>query len=980
MRTGAGRYFGTEEPDALVVLLLQAVAVRLPDSRPRAIANGLLAEAAEALVGGDRPDAGADLSVYAWLCARTALGVPADASDHRLAALLTRVGDGRAGQGLLGPAARCLAVALALRSPGVATPRELDGAVERLSAQTLAGTQATTRGVRTARQLALDRTRRSAVGLGMASRLAWLTARAGRVLDAEPLIDAARDLVEAVAGAGAAPAGDDDRQLPLSAHLAQFAVAAEEAGAAEHAAAARRVLDGERLVVDSHLVRASPASGGKLEFSPWIPLAFVSQLQGTGSIERVLDPTAGSLPTYRFAQIQPSAHGLAYGIDDGTRTQWRTFDFADLDLLLDRALATCERMPDANQSPRVHAHRIIALEALRAACDPGRTRTSVEALAERSLAYVLAEQRDDGGWPYSYQDKPSHVYSPAGLTTTTFPDHQYTIDAAVPGIALALSYERTGRPECLEAALGALRFFEEVIGRVEWQGKRLWRLYPDDDKTVGQGTAVNYELWNAYFFAALARAAPDHEAAPRLRTYVDDAIAYAAGHMTSDGDIAYGDYVGELRTAYSAWDAYLLAEIGRTTGSPRPRELAGLLVRRLDDLLLGSGVMPNVADYAEELDGVRRWVVHRHGIGPYPVRGDYQLYHVIAAGTAGAAPEGALASLGFVLTALYEPGYGGLGTGYYRGTGEFDERAGGVSARDWLLHSLALLDGMTQIGYRPDRTNGRTAPERLLRLLEATYEDVVDREPSTDDPGAADVDAWLARGAVTLYRATGEERWRSRALGHVSPSPPVAYEAAHLLLDLHELDGDPARRSRALAMLPELDRRDALGAGLELAVRLGCDDVPERLGRVLERQSAEGLWVDGHAETLLAVLRATRDGRGGRGAKAAIRAAADGAWSTRFTPGGRGGGDAETMPPDDVLLHVLAFRSCARRLGTRRHWEHAHRALRFLLHYQRLPFGVIGATRDARASAPVQARTFSRLATLYRLEPDFLDKPPLAAG
>jgi hypothetical protein len=433
---------------------------------------------------------------------------------------------------------------------------------------------------------------------------------------------------------------------------------------------------------------------------------------------------------------------------------------------------------------------------------------------------------------------PSVVFTPGRQRSSTFRNLQYTIDAAVPGAALARAYARTGVTQYRDAALRALGFFEDEIGRVAHGGREVWRLFPQDDKTARMGTAVNYELWNAFFFAELASIVDDPVLEQRLIGYVENAVAYAGSHLGASGDIAYGDYVGENRTAYASWDAYLLAEIAAATEDGRARELAERIVTRLADVMLPSGLLPNVVEYEERIGPFRRWLVHRHGIGPYPVRTYYQLYYVVAAALAGTCEDAALRALGFVLLHLHDWTFMASAAGY-AGDGTLDVRGGhGVTSADWFALAIAFLPQISRFDYAPSRAPVRRSSERMLDAMGAIVGERT-REPERLGEGIdfyeqevaheyADAYSYFGRGFAALFRAGCGSEWleaakecgswllRNRSGDHDRslarhhswglPWPYRAFQAAvavpahqpytvtttsaaHLLLDLHELTG-----------------------------------------------------------------------------------------------------------------------------------------------------------------------------------------------
>jgi hypothetical protein len=428
---------------------------------------------------------------------------------------------------------------------------------------------------------------------------------------------------------------------------------------------------------------------------------------------------------------------------------------------------------------------VIALLELLERTEDAATSARIERIIEASLEEIVARQDDSGGWQYARANVPSMIYASGGVEQTEFPDRQYTIDTAVPGLALLLAHRRRPDPRYVLAARRALDFFEGHVGRLAWDGLTIWHLYPGDDKTRLQGSAVNYELWIGAFMAALLASAPNADVAARVSGYIDDAIAYTATHLLEDGDLRYGDYVRELRTPYASWGGYLLAVIDNLADRPQARAMARRIVGRLAELQLPSGALPNVVDYREEVEGMDRWLVHRHGVGPYPLRAYYQLYFVAATAATGVALEAGARALGFVLVEMLRPTFGDMSTGYLA-DGRFDVRTDSLArvGRDWLLIALAGLPVVTGLDYRPRLRSARPAPARLRELIDRTGRRAHRLAEANGWP--PDAGAEIARGRAAVLELAGAEALLERlGRGPVDsaatvPSPPVASPGGEL--------------------------------------------------------------------------------------------------------------------------------------------------------------------------------------------------------
>ncbi|MHB8656844.1 MAG: hypothetical protein ACYC91_02665 [Solirubrobacteraceae bacterium] len=682
-RSPDGAYFPSREPSGLAQLFLARLSARITSS----VATAVLAREHERslarLVSLETIDSSYNLCLVAALVARGGI------AERKRTELVRRGAE----PGALGSVAamcwRLLAVALA--SGEDSARDEIRELCERLSRW--AARQVDRLG---AGDLDPKVAARVAISTGWTAQLTSEDSLASTALELSGLLGAVRRETTAV-------------PMPSSL-LAQMLLAATFAKDSHLCAL---LLDdlGARIDAERHLLRQELGSD-KYDFSPWIPLALEPFLVSTLAAEDVLDPRVSPLPSFAITGVRGDQN-LVIGITDKERAFERTIRPEDFNLLLDRILQT---FAHKDTSPRQHGHMVIALDELVDSVEPAPvTSRVIDSLLDRGLTVIESQQQANGGWNYSHRGVPSTVYSAGKRTTTEFPDYQYTIDAAVPGVALIKAYMRSGDSKYLDIAHRALAFLEHCVGRVSGGAGQVWRLYPEDAKTERMGTAVNYELWVGYFFAWLLQVETDKAIRSRLEGYLDDIVGYAAIHLEPNGDIAYGDYVDEKRTAYASWDAFLLYEIGQCAGIGLAGEMADRIVARLAELILPCGIVPNVSDYFETVGGFRRWLVHRHGIGPYPVRTYYQLYFAVAGSKSEGSRGQAARALAYTLTDLYEPTTGGLNPGYM-GRGELDPRAG-VSARDWAILSLAALPRMTGMRYRADHTAVDSPRVRIDRML-----------------------------------------------------------------------------------------------------------------------------------------------------------------------------------------------------------------------------------------------------------------------
>jgi hypothetical protein len=795
----------------------------------RAVAARRLDQLAACSLTSEPPTLALNVAGYAWSSALDLVGHGDGLARIRDA--LSRGGDGPAATTLLGAAWRTLFLASARQHLAGSTRARVDAELgERLPALQ-ARVSATS----------VARIRR----LAHAARLAFVLARVAAAAGCQPLADDAVALVEQLAdrqrpeGWFPEMAESDEAAGPArTADLFQVLLAAAAVGAVPVSDSSRNYLFATRFDAESALFRRDDDPHSGFETSPWIPLALADGERSFPWADEFFDPPAPDPPAFLLTHVDADPTGLRYSIELDGRTFERTVDAAALNTLVARILDSSAG-GTKRLWPRGHAHRALAYFSLAERCAERRLRARLNRESAASLERILDQQQENGGWFYARDDAPSVVFTPGRRRSSTFRNLQYTIDAAVPGAALARAHARTGLPQYRDAALRALGFFEDEIGRVAHGEREVWRLFPEDDKTARMGTAVNYELWNAFFFAELASIVEDPVLEQRLIGYVADAVAYAGSHLGASGDIAYGDYVGENRTAYASWDAYLLAEIGAATEDSEARELAERIVTRLADVMLPSGLLPNVVEYEERIGPFRRRLVHRHGIGPYPVRPHYQLYYVVAAALAGQCNEAALRALGFVLLHLYDETFVASASGYSGDGTLVAQPTVPIPTPEWFVLAISLLPEISRFDYAPSRTPVRRSSERMLDAMRAIVGERR-REPEKLGEGLdvyereiphhyADAYSYFGRGFAALFRAGCGSEWleaakecgawllRNRSGDHDSslarhhswglPWPYHAFQAAvpvpahqpytvtttsaaHLLLDLHELTGD----------------------------------------------------------------------------------------------------------------------------------------------------------------------------------------------
>ena len=455
----------------------------------------------------------------------------------------------------------------------------------------------------------------------------------------------------------------------------------------------------------------------------------------------VFAPSVPPPPGYRVEGYRADEAGLEHRLAQGDRRFTRSFSWSHFDGLLVRCVERLRQDP-AERSPRQHAHAILALHPLLDVVSDGSHRARVASVIDAAATNVLDRQETDGGWRYSYGKVQSTVFRHGGQDTTVFPDLQYTIDAAVPGMALAREFRRTGDERLLDAALRALSFLENQIGQVDFEGQRIWLTPPTTTRPGRTGTAVNYELWIAAFLASLHVVAPEAATRARIRDHIRRSLDYAERHLQPNGDIGYGDYVRENRTAYASWDAYLLTEIGASINDPRAAWMAGQILGRIAEVMLPCGAIPNVSDHSERLEG---WtcpaciVTESASTRSAPTTSCTTL---LRAAWRGQNRDFAMRS--FCRSSLYEPVSQDLFAGF-RGRGERTARSG-VSGADWFILALATLSARDVLPYRPCVGPPVSQHERLKSELTALHRELPRPGAPTSDRVLVD----LHRGAEGL--------------------------------------------------------------------------------------------------------------------------------------------------------------------------------------------------------------------------------------
>ena len=868
------------------------------------------------------------------------------------------------------------------------------------------------------RQLVADPT-----DIGLCARLAWFVAAPGA---GDVAAAAARELVDALLErhvGSAVPGADGAADRPTrTIELMWLVLAARAVGHDERAAELFDWVLAHRTDPARLLLRAESGEQARFETSPWIALVLASESgPDIATLEGRIDPQVPPLPEFEIEHVATTGSAITYDLAlDGIRSS-RVVDARELNLLASIALdRVYEGMVDEVGTARQHAHLLMALIALRERSADDFTAASIDQRIGASVEEILHSQLPSGGWAYGQSDVPSTVYRAEGKTTSEFPDRAYAIDAAVPGVALCQQFLRTGDLRCREAAVRVISFFEQSLRRVDWEGERVWLLYPDDERTPRMGSAVNYELWAGCFFAHVARVAEDQDLAERASRYAVEAVAYAASLADEHGNIAYGDYVREMRTPYAAWDAWLLAEIAQLTEDDGAAALARRIVCRIGELLLPNGAMPNVADYEQQIGDARRWTVHRHGIGPFPVRNRYQLYAAIAAAAAGSNADTGLRTLGYVLIDLWDEPFGSSGTGY-NGDGRFTDVPSLRGEQPWILNALAVVARLGEFDYRVALGDVRTAEERVLLAVRRCWEGQRAREQTRGGLSpreAVGVLADRAIGCAALYRRTRAEQWLQEAAiaadallesqndggwwPGMSGRPDLARTviASVALLDAADATRDgrlPAAAASAAEWVVEAVVGGRPLESMELAAlgRIGvlltrvsdppeeADDVAERcVAALLASQDRSGLWPADRRdrmpdERVIDVLGRLTDLAWGPLATPvvdrALRTGIDAVWKQLFAQNGRRFATPKRDRPMSTAWGIAYAAACcegAARFADVSLLDRARVVLRYALHGDRTPDGDFRPHRGTEADASCSARCFSELACILERAPD----------
>lgn len=963
--------FRTPVENALTGLLYLRVLEHLSAPIPRAAAGKELARVTDQVPAGREANAAANVAGYVW----AALRVPPD-GDVQASRISSALEAGRRApvlRNLAGMAWRMafLAAARPHLDPAhqTATDADLKELIPKVARAAGRDSRARTLEVHAQATLALSLTSLHLEAEELQANAAQAIAR----------------LADTVKLDGAAGAVDS---VPTRA-LACLGVAADSAGDASVASVIARQLLTRVVSEDRGALVGRGAGDDRPELRPWVPMALVGQMTDGRAAEAVLDPKAHPLPTFSVSAADGGADRLTYTVELAGRSARRSFDTGDLNLLVDRVVTQLGAADPAQTTARQHGHLAASFMVAFGRTDDEPTHAALEALVTTSMKEIVTRQHANGGWPYGHKTVKSVSYTAGGATSRQFADLEYTIDAAVPGIALAMAHRTYGTEEYLQAADRAFAFFEQVIGRVEHEGRRIWRLWPEDAKTIRMGTAVNYELWNACFFAAYAQVTPDAGVRARALGYVHDAVDYAEGLTSPEGDIAYGDYVRERRTAYASWDAVLLAAIGHATGSERAMRLSRLIVERLATVLLPSGAMPNVVDHLEQVGEHTRLSVHRHGIGPHPVRVYYQLYFVVATVLAGRARDAGSKALGFVLLDLCDPTTATLKPGY-AGDGEPAPAREALPSRDWLLLSLSLLGDLGAMRYRPARGPVHSAGERLARTAAEVHQELRERA----GPGRGGESTSTALGCALLARATGVRAWtdaavaRAREIADLPPDGQPRGAATRLMLAVHEASADDhlvesARGWAADAAQIALDFSSTADA-LDAAAAVVSGQRPEVVDAVAAERLAESLlagqdragwWLDSEtpaaapqAQVLTALLRYHRSRPAGASKiERAVFRGARVAWKELFEPTGR-----TSMDVGDAARFAWIFGRIAEWPEREAYERYAQSALRQFLHTHRTATGGLAPPPGSDGRRAVAA-AFLVLAELAEERPGWLE-------
>lgn len=982
--------FGTPEPDALTGLLYLRLAENMSDEVSRAVARREVERLCAAAI---KHAEGNSVNVAGWVLTMAVDRIGSNPSARELAMEAVRIGgEDEHVRGLFGQGWRAALLTQLLPHLGNA---QRDSALAEIEERLrYLG--------RKAAQLSGDDAP-AATPLFHLSRLSTIL-----MLIADPggdpqASDAARALVAAAARHqrpdGSMPrAASTPEESAISAHIAELALAADRTGDRAVSDAALSFLLKHRLDTDRHLIR-SEDEGARYEFIPWVPIALASVASDSPLLSGVLNPRAAPLPDATIRPLAGRAE-LTYSVETPGLEVERVLSDRALDELLAELTRQIRRDAD-DLSARLLGHLVIGIYDVAEAAHDDATVQALDELAEELLERIRSGQSPDGGWRFGRANVPSMIYGASSRSETEFPDLEYSIDASVPGIALARAFLRHGDERNRAAVERAFAFFERRIGRIVWNGRPIWLLYPGDEKTPEQGTAVNYELWAGSFFSLVGRVADDEETLRRAATYVQDAIDYTEGHLHESGDINYGDYVTELRTPYASWDAYLLAEIARHSEDSRAQAMSVRILERVGQLVLPSGLIPNVVEYQESVEGHVRWLVHRHGIGPYPARAYYQLYFVGACAAAGAAAEAALRALGFVLLAMHEPVFVGMSTGHFS-DGRFDDRPDSLArvGRDWLLIAIGSVAALAGTPYRPRLRRERTVIERmreeLVRMAQTARE-------ALERPGAgADIGGHAAVGSAlaTIARLKDEEtalleakeelarigqRWDSdtsvaaatavlRLVIELAPAPStpawaLGDRAAEVILEhaVESRDGclfvqpggddrlaDLATHAESVGALARWGERGARGEIIH-AARAG-------LRLLLARQAEDGLWSvtvsparrgSDQGRVLAALAELSNLWEREPGLDEALLRGAERSWEALFHGGqGRGYANAarrEPMRSDQAAAHAFAFAHLSEDSVWR---ERSAQVTRYLLHTYRDLTGLPTAVPRAVGSDP----------------------------
>jgi len=317
--------------------------------------------------------------------------------------------------------------------------------------------------------------------------------------------------------------------------------------------------------------------------------------------------------------------------------------------------------------------------------DPGQHVTALYELSKKQLtdedrkfvhdliikeADCLLTFQDQGAWYISQNNETiltEKIYTNSmNYSIIKYNNTKYSIHAATGGLALLHAFAFTNDTKYLHHAFETFDYYKRDLERRNYTDNLLfWTTNPNDTYHYGRiGTAIDYELWNAYFFSELQKYADENET-KQLAQYIFDSINFSIYHINSDGSVISSSEVPELKTAYMSWDAFLLIKIGNNMNTHAYDSYALKILHYLNSTMLLSGAMPYISDYKSDEGSL---ILHHAGIGPYPILNIYQMYYVVANHEAQFDTESQNKALGFWMREFYDSqshsiiyGYDGAG-------------------------------------------------------------------------------------------------------------------------------------------------------------------------------------------------------------------------------------------------------------------------------------------------------------------------------